>query len=250
MADKSLEETVMANLAAKRNNRRPYRENRVSSNRSYGAVGKARYQPQSRHDDDTARPAKLLISNLDFNVSEDDIRELYSPFGETRRLVMNYDRSGRSLGTAEIVYKNRADAMKAMQKYNGVPLDGKAMRLEVVNSGGVGSVSGGGRMNIPRMNNSRPIPYGGRYQRNSNSQQQRKPRTNNNSNRIEAKADDLDAEMDAYMAAGKKSEKKTNDDDDDLLNDDSKEEEKTGNGDNAAQPLADGDDDINLDEEI
>ena len=93
----------------------------MSSNRSYGGVGKARYQPQSRHnnDDDTARPAKLLISNLDFNVSEDDIRELYSPFGETRRLVMNYDRSGRSLGTAEIVYKNRADAMKAMQKYNG-----------------------------------------------------------------------------------------------------------------------------------
>jgi len=235
----------MANLAAKRNSRRPYRDNRVSSNRSHGAVGKARYQPQSRHDDDSPRPAKLLISNLDFNVSEDDIRELYSPFGETRRLVMNYDRSGRSLGTAEIVYKNRADAMKAMQKYNGVPLDGKAMRLEVVNSGGVGSVSGGGRMNIPRMNNSRPIPYGGRYQRSNNPQQQRKPRTD----RVEAKADDLDAEMDAYMAAGKKSEKKTNDDDDDLLND-SKDEEKTGNGENATQPLADGDDDINLDEEI
>ena len=124
------------------------------------------------------------------------------------------------------------------------------MRLEVVNSGGVGSVSGGGRMNIPRMNNSRPSPYGGRYQRNNPQQQQRKPRSNNNSNRIEAKADDLDAEMDAYMAAGKKSEKKTNDEDDDLLNDDSKEEEKNGNGENAAQPLADGDDDINLDEEI
>ena len=127
----------------------------------------------------------------------------------------------------------------------GVPLDGKAMRLEVVNSGGVGSVSGGGRMNIPRMNNSRPIPYGGRYQRSNNPQQQRKPRTD----RVEAKADDLDAEMDAYMAAGKKSEKKTNDDDDDLLND-SKDDEKTGNDENATQPLADGDDDINLDEEI
>ena len=60
-----------------------------------------------------------MISNLDYNVSEDDLKELYQAFGETKRLVMNYDRSGRSMGTAEVIYKNRADAMKAMQKYNG-----------------------------------------------------------------------------------------------------------------------------------
>jgi len=252
MADKSLEETVMSNLAAKRNNRRPYRDQRQHSSRnSYNSVGKSRHSQQPRHDDDSKRPAKLLISNLDFNVSEDDLKELYGVFGETRRLVMNYDRSGRSMGTAEIIFKDRHAAMKAMHKYNGVPLDGKAMRLEVVNSGGVGSVSGGGRMNIPRMSNNRPIPYGGRFQRNdSNKMQQRKPREK----KPEAKAEDLDAEMDAYMAAGSKTLEKQNSND--LLNDDlldeptEKVEEKEADAVEASGDVIDDDDDLNLDDEV
>jgi len=260
MADKSLEDTIKSNLAAKRTTRRPYRDQRVNSSSTrtqHGSVGKSRYDNRSRDDDSNERrPGKLLISNLDFNVSEDDLKELYQTFGDTKRLVMNYDRSGRSMGTAEIIYKNRSDAMKAMQKYNGVPLDGKAMRLEVVNSGGIGSVSGGGRMSIPpRMNSSRPVPYGGRGSRNTGEREPRKPREK----KVEAKADDLDAEMDAYFAAGnKKPETVTKpDDNDDLLDErndlldasiNEPEDEKIASGDNAV--LADGDDDINLDEEL
>ena len=69
--------------------------NSASTNRGYGGgVGKARRDFSQRGAEDEQqrqeRPAKLLISNLDFNVSEDDLKELYSPFGETRRIVMNY----------------------------------------------------------------------------------------------------------------------------------------------------------------
>jgi THO complex subunit 4 len=169
---------------------------------------------------------------------------------------MNYDRSGRSMGTAEIIYKNRADAMKAMQKYNGVPLDGKAMRLEVVNSGGIGSVSGGGRMSVPRMNSSRPVPYGGRgsSSRFTEQREPRKPREK----KVEAKAEDLDADMDAYFAASNKKPETVSkpDDNDDLLDErndlldasiNEVEDEKVS-GDNVVE--ADGDDDINLDEEL
>ena len=100
---------------------RDQRVNSASTRTQYGSVGKSRYENRSSRDDDSneRRPGKLLISNLDYNVSEDDLKELYQAFGETKRLVMNYDRSGRSMGTAEVIYKNRADAMKAMQKYNG-----------------------------------------------------------------------------------------------------------------------------------
>lgn len=77
---------------------------------------------------------KLYISNLDYRVSNEDIKELFSEVGHLKRFAVHFDGYGHQNGTAEVVFTRRSDAVAALKRYNNVLLDGKAMKIEVIGS--------------------------------------------------------------------------------------------------------------------
>jgi THO complex subunit 4 len=86
---------------------------------------------------------KISVENLEYSVSEENLRDLFESVGAVKKVMIKYDKSGRSLGAAEITFSRKADAQSALNKYQGAKVDGKAIRLSIIGS----NLPVGGRRN-------------------------------------------------------------------------------------------------------
>ncbi|XP_003745887.1 aly/REF export factor 2 [Galendromus occidentalis] len=154
--------------------------------------------------------SKLTISNLHYGVSDADIRELFNEFGALKKAAVHYDRSGRSLGTADVIFERRTDALRAMKQYNDVPLDGRPMKIEIV----IDKPVAGGKVLAGRIGKKpaapvrpqaqRPQRGGGRPGRQGAGRGGRGGAAGAGAKRAPAKKtptkEQLDAELDAYVS--------------------------------------------------
>ncbi|THD18622.1 Aly/REF export factor [Fasciola hepatica] len=145
----------------------------------------------------TSSSNKLHISNLDFGVNNTDINELFREFGTIRRATVHYDRSGRSLGTAEVTFSNTQSAVKARNHYNGVPLDGRPMVIQLVGAEAASNSGMRNRVGQARSPPARRFPVA---RRGTLSPRRGRGRGRGRDRRTPVTKEALDAELAAYNA--------------------------------------------------
>ncbi len=103
--------------------------------------------------------SKLYVGNLSYNVTEDELRELFGQAGEIKEVTLITDRvTRRPKGFGFVEFTNQADAEKAIQMFNEYELDGRRLTVNMARpreerggggygnrGGGRGSSGGGGR---------------------------------------------------------------------------------------------------------
>jgi len=69
---------------------------------------------------------KLFVGGINFNTTEDLLKELFSKYGEVKQLILIRDReTGKSKGFAFITFCNELDADTAKKELDGATFDGR-----------------------------------------------------------------------------------------------------------------------------
>src|SRR3989442_15306195 len=90
--------------------------------------------------------AKVFVGNLDFRTSKDEVQSLFSQIGAIKDVFFPTDReSGRPRGFAFVEFESEEDAQKAIEKFNGYELSGRALRVNAAEDRPRGGAGGGGR---------------------------------------------------------------------------------------------------------
>jgi RNA recognition motif-containing protein len=77
---------------------------------------------------------KLYVGNLPYTVTDGDLRDMFSKVGEVASATIIMDRmshSPRSKGFGFVEMTNDSEADAAIEKYNGMDMEGRAITVNV-----------------------------------------------------------------------------------------------------------------------
>jgi len=77
-------------------------------------------------------PAKIRVDNLHWDLQEDDLEDLFTRIAPVKEVKLQYDRAGRSDGTAFVTYDHIADARTAVKEFDGANAKGQPIRLTIL----------------------------------------------------------------------------------------------------------------------
>jgi len=87
----------------------------------------------------------IFVGNLSFNTSEDELRQLFEPFGQVDRISILTDReTGRSRGFGFVEMSNSDEGDKAIAGLNGSQFGGRAINVNEARPKAEGARGGGG----------------------------------------------------------------------------------------------------------
>lgn len=74
--------------------------------------------------------AKIYVGNLPFNITQEQLKKLFEPFGDIEEAVVISDKfSGRSKGFGFVTFTDKKDADKAVEDMNGKEIDGREIKV-------------------------------------------------------------------------------------------------------------------------
>ncbi|KAI9299624.1 hypothetical protein BJ944DRAFT_292243 [Cunninghamella echinulata] len=111
---------------AKRNTNQPWTHDLYKEGSSIQSrLGGVRHSQQRRNPSQTT----ILVENIHYNVTEDDLREVFNLAGTVEKCKIQFDKSGRSTGVAKVTFSETEGAEKAIEKFNNIDLDGQPMKI-------------------------------------------------------------------------------------------------------------------------
>jgi len=88
----------------------------------------------------------LFVGNMNFQTTESELRELFTPFGQVTRVHMAMDReTGRARGFAFVEMPNDEEAARAMAGLDGKELGGRNLKVNEARPKGEGGAPRGPR---------------------------------------------------------------------------------------------------------
>lgn len=76
----------------------------------------------------------LYVNNLNYDTTEASLKKEFEKFGNVERVAIGFRRDGRSLGNAQVQFKQKGQAQDAIDKMDGADVDGRPIKVKIFKS--------------------------------------------------------------------------------------------------------------------